>query len=100
MIFAGDSYFTESFKDKNSGARKSYADLNVYDTVDLKNYYGRLYRIVCDDLAEDNKYSYMLYLKEPQSTPLNDEVNIKWLTSFAISANTIEIMPYMNDVIV
>ena len=26
-------YFTEAFKDKNSGALMSYADLNVYDTI-------------------------------------------------------------------
>ena len=93
-------YFTEAFKDKNSGARMSYADLNVYDTIDHKSYYGRLYRIVCDDLVEDSKYSYMLYLKEPQSTPLNDKDNIRWLTSLAISTDAIEIVSYMNDIVI
>ena len=93
-------YFTKSFTEKNSGARISYADLNVYDTIDHKSYYGRLYRIVCDDLVEDSKYSYMLYLKELQSTLLNDKDNIRWLTSFAISADAIEIVTYMNDIVI
>ena len=93
-------YFTEEFKDKNSGALMSYADLNVYDTIDHKSYYGRLYRIVCDDLVEDSKYSYMLYLKELQSTQLNDKDNIRWLKSFAISADAIEIVSYMNDIVI
>ena len=76
----------------------SYADLNVYDTIDHKSYYGRLYRIVCDDLVEDSKYSYMLYLKELQSTQLNDKDNIRWITSFAISADANEIVTYMNEI--
>ena len=93
-------YFTEEFKDKNSGALMSYADLNVYDTIDHKNYYDKLYRIICDYLVEDSKYSYMLYLKELQSTQLNDKDNIRWLKSFAISADAIEIVTYINNIVI
>lgn len=56
-------YFTKSFTEKNSGARISYADLNVYDTIENKQYYGRLYSTICDDLSKENMYSFMLYMK-------------------------------------
>lgn len=93
-------YFTEAFKDNNSGAMMTYADLHVYDTIELKKYYGRLYCVVCDDLVGENKYSYMLYLKEPQSTLLACKDYNKWLSSITISAQSIDIMPLANDVVI
>lgn len=95
-------YFTESFTEKNSNAQMSYADLKVYDIIENKQYYGRLYRIVCDDLADENKYSYMIYLTEMQfmQIAINHKEYNNWLSSIFISADNIKIISTENDTIV
>lgn len=78
-------YFTILSKDSNSSAKHTYADLTVFNTMSKTAYYGRLCMTVNDDLEGENKFSFMLYLKDHE-----DDKN--WKMSIAIPASSIELI--------
>lgn len=77
-------YFTALSDDENSCSRETYANVDVFDKYESKNYVGRLYMRICDDLDGENKYSFMLFLD-------NDDELAGWRTSISIPASGISI---------